>query len=539
MRRDSYFSLNGSWQVGIGKEGSIRYRGNILVPFPPESRASGVELRVEADEVLFYEKSFTLPEGFVKDRVLLHFGACDQYARVYLNGRLLGEHAGGYLPFTFDISEYITAGENLLSVEARDPLDKELPYGKQTFKRGGMWYTNVSGIWQTVWLESVCKSYVSALKIRTDMDGLTLEVEGGDEEKLFICEGEEHRFSGNRFRFEPKRVRLWSPEAPELYEFTLICGEDKVESYFGLRSVGIGERRGKKLTLLNGRPYFFHGVLDQGYFSDGIFLPASEKAYADDILKLKSMGFNMLRKHIKLEPEVFYYYCDRYGIAVFQDMINNGGYSFFIDTALPTVFLKRGVKHRISPRGRREFELCSAEIIKRTANHPSVMYYTIFNEGWGQYGADRCYRLLKPLAPELLFDSASGWFWEKDSDVVSHHVYFKRIRLKPQKKPLVLSEYGGYSLRVEGHVYNLKGNYGYGSCKDGKKLTERLVSVFEEELLPAVENGLCAAVLTQLSDVEDETNGLLSYDRRACKPDCDALRQASEKLMGRFSELYG
>ena len=536
MRRDSYMSLNGAWTFTVRRGRRTAYEGKITVPFPPESRLSGVEMQIDKRDVMTYKRTFTLPPDFMRDRVILHVGACDQYARVYINGTAVGEeHIGGYLPIELDITNALCAGENTLRIEARDPLCHDLPYGKQTNRRGGMWYTKVSGIWQSVWLESVPEDYIRRLRITPDLQGVTVEVEGGCREKLLRLGDREYPFSGDRVRVDVENPHLWSPDDPYLYEFTLTAGEDTVASYFGLRTVTMERHGSVPCICLNGKPIFCHGLLDQGYFPDGIFLPASPRGYTEDVLLAKACGFNMLRKHIKLEPEQFYYDCDRLGVLVFQDMVNSGRYSFLLDTSLPTVGLKRSLPRHASRRRREAFESACRDTLAHLYNHPSVVYYTIFNEGWGQYPARGVYETCRALDPTRVYDTASGWFRVKHTDVESEHVYFKPVRLRiSEKKPTVLSEFGGYAHRVEGHVFNLKKTYGYKKFADQKAFEDALVDLYENEIIPAAREGLCGAVLTQLSDVEDEVNGLITYDRRVVKADSARMQKVASRLQTAF-----
>ncbi len=537
--RDSWMCLNGKWSFFIRRGTAKEYVGDILVPFPPESRISGIERQIKDDEIIVYERSFDYSDDICNKSVLLHFGAADQCTKVYLNGQLAGENVGGYLPFSFDVSEKIVKGKNFLVVEVKDTLDTELPYGKQRKDRGGMWYTPISGIWQTVWLETVPQEYVRSIRIKTSLDGASFNIIGGAYEKKISLKTEsgikEYSFCGNDFSIKLENPRLWTPEDPYLYEFELISGEDKVNSYFGVRTVSVKEVNGMSYICLNDKPYFFHGLLDQGYFSDGIYTPASVEGYKNDILKMKACGFNMLRKHIKTEPDIFYYYCDKYGMVVFQDMINSGKYSFILDTALPTVFLKKGISHKVSQKRRKVFLETSKGVIEALHNHPCVCYYTIFNEGWGQFSASECYKLLKSMDPTRIYDTASGWFKEKESDVESEHVYFKPIKLRwNKKKPMVLSEFGGYSCKIIEHSFNPDKTYGYKFFENISDFRKALSSLYLNEVLPAVKNGLSGAVLTQVSDVEDETNGLMTYDRLVLKVDENEMKNISEKLFRAF-----
>ncbi len=542
MKRDSYISLCGDWELSVLKD-SEEGLGNIVIPYPPESRISGIGRQLSADEKYIYRKKFTLPDKFNRGRVLLHFGAVDQICSVTVNGKHIGDNIVGYLPFEFDITDVLTENENTIEVEVTDILDKELPYGKQCKKRGGMWYTPVSGIWQTVWLESVPENYMKSLRITPSMDKVTIEVDGGIVLKTIVIHTSDgdlvKHFNGNKVTVEIPDGVLWTPENPHLYEFTLTSGDDRVESYFGLRTVTVESRGERKYICLNGKPYFFHGLLDQGYFSDGIYTPASPEGYLFDITETKKLGFNMLRKHIKVEPDLFYYYCDKLGMIVFQDMVNSGSYNFLIDTALPTIGLRRGVKHKASKRQKAMFEKCAKGTVDTLYNHPCVCYYTIFNEGWGQFDADGMYRIMKEYDPTRIWDATSGWFTEKESDVQSEHLYFRPVKLKATGRPLVLSEFGGYSCKIDGHSFNLDKNYSYKTFDTAEKLMEGLERLYIGEIVSAVENGLCAAVLTQVSDVEDETNGLFTYDRRVTKVDKETMLKIAERLREVFDKAAG
>ncbi len=537
--RDSFFSLNGEWDFAYSKNDTPEYSEKILVPYPPESKLSGIGRTHEKSEKLYYRRYFTLPDNFIKDRVILHFGAVDQTAKVYLNDRLVGQNEGGYTEFSFDITDYLSDGENKLTLTVCDELLKKFPYGKQKEKRGGMWYTPTSGIWQSVWLESLPKTPIRKLKITTNMAKAEILVE--TEAKpltLTLLECKETFTSDNgRFVIAPKIPRLWSPDDPYLYRFRIDSETDSIESYFALREIGTVKQNNVTRLALNGEPYLFNGLLDQGYFEDGIFLPKTLDGYRNDILGAKELGFNMLRKHIKLEPEVFYCLCDELGMVVFQDMINNSDYSFIRDTVLPTLFLKRLPDKRLhkNPEERALFIDTMKMIIETLYNHPSVLYYTIFNEGWGQFSADEVYSLAKGLDKTRIFDATSGWFWQKDSDVDSHHVYFKKLKVKINPdKPCVISEFGGYSFRCPGHLFG-ENNYGYKSFKTREEFEDAFIALYENEVLPLVDKGASALVYTQVSDIEDETNGLYTYDREVCKVDKKRCFDTMKKLW-RFRE---
>ncbi|MBP3437040.1 MAG: MFS transporter [Clostridia bacterium] len=540
MKRESYLSLCGEWSLFVQNENEKAFVGQIRVPFPPESRLSGIACTLGKKEKYIYKRAFSLPENFNRGKILLHFGAVDQKARVLVNGTPVGSHIGGYLPFSLDITAAIHEGENTLSVEVEDRLDTDLPYGKQSRKSSGMWYTAISGIWQPVWLESVPSQYIESLKITPSLSSVTIKTVGGKSAKTLILhteDGEEHfAYEGDTITLSPKVLHSWTPEDPYLYTFTLSDGEDTVESYFALRTVDIKRVKDRSYICLNGEPFFFHGLLDQGYYSDGIYLPATPKGYLCDILKMKECGFNTLRKHIKIEPAVFYYYCDKYGMLVFQDMVNSGPYHFGIDTLLPTLGIQKGFSHKPTKSRRAFFEQHNRETVALLYNHPSVVYYTIFNEGWGQYEADRIYSELKAQDPTRVWDATSGWFKESQSDVESKHVYFKKVKLKKSDKPLVLSEFGGYSYKIPAHSFRISKTYGYKFLKTEELFRKATRALYEEQIVPAVREGLCATVLTQVSDVEEETNGLFTYDRQILKVSPEEMREIAQALQTAFQD---
>jgi beta-galactosidase/beta-glucuronidase len=536
--RDSFFSLDGRWEFCAHPKGyPPQFDRRIVVPFAPQSPLSRIGECYDDKTELHYRREFSLPDGFCKGRVILHFGAADQVAEVFLNSHFLGKHTGGYLPFSFDVTPYLCKGQNHLYVRVTDDLDSHvLPWGKQRHKRGGMWYTPISGLWQSVWMESVPETYVRSLTVRADADGnVTVTADGVLEGMLKI--NTENGFVMEKLRDGAAHLKLtaphlWSPEDPYLYRLTLMAGEDTVRSYFACRTVSVGTHKGVQRLLLNGKPYFFHGLLDQGYFSDGIYTPAHPSRYEKDILLAKSLGFNTLRKHIKIEPQQFYYDCDRLGMIVFQDMVNNGHYSFLRDTALPTIGIKRrnDKKLHTDPTTRTAFLEAMEQTVRHLGNHPSICYWTIFNEGWGQFEGDAAYRRLRELDGSRIIDTASGWFIPKESDVESPHVYFKPVKCRPAGKPLILSEFGGYSLPVPGHVFNQSKVYGYKKFKDENEFRRAVLTLYQNEILPAAKAGMSGAIYTQLSDVEDEINGLVTYDRKHVKVDAAEMRAMAQAL---------
>ena len=522
MRRENWINLNGEWEFSVSDQRlPEKYEKTIRVPFCPESMLSGIQAHFPEGSALCYSKNVTLPEGFNRGRVLLHIGAADQVCHCFVNDKKVGEHKGGYEAFSRDITDALISGENEIKLCCYDDLtDLSFPYGKQTLKRGGMWYTPVSGIWQTVWLESVPEVYIRKLNIENRGGSVTIDVCDENLSGTVSVKGlGDFALQQGKVTITPENPHFWSPEDPYLYEFTLTAGEDRVESYFALRALEIKKVGAYQRLCLNGKPYFFHGLLDQGYWSDGIYTPATPECYAKDILAMKKLGFNTLRKHIKVEPEEFYYQCDKLGMIVWQDMVNNSDYSFFRDTALPTAGIQKcndkGLHKK--PDHRAMFYQCMEATVNQLKNHPCICYWTVFNEAWGQFDSDNVYEAFKKLDDTRFVDSTSGWFRRKKSDVDSRHVYFRKVKLKAGDKPLVLSEFGGKTFKVEGHVFNPDKSYGYGTCQTREELEKAVEKLYMEEVLPCVRNGLCATIYTQVSDVEDEINGLLTYDRKVEK----------------------
>lgn len=546
MRRDSYLNLNGRWEYAItdSDEPPRCWDGTILVPFSPESALSGVGRTLRPGQTLWYRREVTVPQGFIPrdGRLLLHFGAVDQEAAVYLNGVLLGRHMGGYNAFTLDATDAL-GPRNTLLVRVHDDTDASFhSRGKQKTRRGGIWYTPQSGIWQTVWMEAVPRRYIEGLHIVPLFDRSAVEVTVRCAQPL-QCEatvdGRTVPFtSGEAARIPMPDFRAWSPEDPYLYDLSVTLGEDRVESYFGMRKVEVrADRGGVKRLFLNGEPYFHSGLLDQGYWPDGLYTAPSDEALIFDIQTAKSMGFNMLRKHIKVEPMRWYYHCDRLGMLVWQDMPSGGGKYRFSTISLPLVtgVHRRDNRYRAfartSSQGRAEYMDELEEMVLQLFNAPSVALWVPFNEGWGQFDSTFVMERLRLLDPTRPVDPASGWHDQGAGDLRSLHVYFKPFRFRRDRRgrALALSEFGGYNLRVDGHCFNQK-DYGYRRLPDAAALWRDFARLYEQEVLPAVPRGLCAAVYTQLSDVEDELNGLMTYDRRVVKLDAEDVRELNERL---------
>ena len=546
MRRNSYLNLNGRWEYAItdSDESPRHWDGTILVPFSPESALSGVGRSLQPGQTLWYRREVILPQGFIPadGRLLLHFGAVDQEAAVYWNGRLLGRHMGGYNAFTLDATDAL-GPRNSLVVRVHDDTDASFhSRGKQKTRRGGIWYTPQSGIWQTVWMEAVPRHYIESLRIVPLFDQSAVEVMVRCSQPL-QCEA---TVDGRTVPFtsgEPARIpmpdfRAWSPEDPYLYDLSVTLGEDRVESYFGMRKMEVrADRGGVKRLFLNGEPYFQSGLLDQGYWPDGLYTAPSDEALIYDIQTAKAMGFNLLRKHIKVEPMRWYYHCDRLGMLVWQDMPSGGGKYRFSTITLPLVTgIHRRDNHyrafaRASSQGRGEYIDELEEMVGQLFNAPSVVLWVPFNEGWGQFDSTLVMERLRALDPTRPVDPASGWHDQGAGELRSLHVYFKPFRFRRDRRgrALALSEFGGYNLRVDGHCFNQK-DYGYRRLPDAAALWRDFSRLYEREVLPAVPKGLCASVYTQLSDVEDELNGLMTYDRRVVKLDADEVRELNERL---------
>ena len=564
MRRARWQSLNGLWEYALGPRGQrpAAYTGRILVPYPIESALSGVRDTVGEGRSLWYRRTFTVPAAWAQDVVLLHFEAVDWDTHVWVNGRHVGAHQGGYDPFTLDITPALRPdGEQEVVVAAWDPTDAGTqPRGKQVRRPGGIFYTSVTGIWQTVWLEPVPHASIRDWVAVPDVDAgrvtIAAAVEGahpGDRLEAIVRTGGTFRDPGSApvtvatasgpvgtpLVLAVPAARLWSPDDPYLYgvELRLVRGSglaggsseagatalqesagvlDRVTGTFGMRKIAVGrDARGVTRLLLNDRPVFQMGTLDQGYWPDGLYTAPTEAAMVSDLRVLKAMGFNMLRKHVKVEPRTFYSWCDRLGLLVWQDMPS---------ASIPLV--NDSSDRATDTAATRQFEAELVRMIRTHWNHPSIVMWVPFNEGWGQYDTPRIARLVKDTDPTRLVDAASGWYDRHVGDVVDGHNYPPPAPPRPElKRAAVQGEYGGLGLVVKGHTWQARG-WGYDLFGSREVLAQRFEDFVRLLRRAARDGGLSAAVYTQTSDVETENNGLLTYDRAETKIAPPAVRLA-------------
>jgi beta-galactosidase/beta-glucuronidase len=555
--RETWLNLNGVWEHAFtdSPDRPSSWDGAIVVPFSPEAELSGVGRQLQPDEWLWYRRTFTAPDPPPGGRVLLHFGAVDQTCTVWVNGREAGSHTGGYLPFTLDVTELLEGADDLLEVRVRDLSETGFhARGKQRLDRGKIWYTAQSGIWQTVWLEAVPAAYVERLVLTPHLERGELEVtvvgSSGGEATVRVLSGgqlvgEATPPVGVAVRIPIDDVRPWSPADPHLYDLEVSLGEDRVTSYAAMRSFGVGtDDRGHPRLLLNGEPAAHVGVLDQGYWPDGLLTPPSDEAMVHDIETMRSLGFTVLRKHAKVEPLRWYAHCDRIGMLVWQDMVNGGGRYRALTTTRPArhpVWIPDRL-HRLYGRadaaGREEFRREVRETVELLHNVVSLAVWTPFNEGWGQFDANRVARWVADTDPTRQVNHTSGWVDQGGGDLRSFHAYLRPFELpsrrrwvrpwRRDRRVVALTEYGGFSMRVEGHDWSPR-EFGYRHFDDAESLGQGFVEL-HQPLADAVRHGLSATVYTQLSDVEDELNGLLTWDREVLKIDPDVVRRVTATL---------
>ena len=560
--RDSYFNLNGQWEYCINQAPTTEtYDGTILVPYSPETLLSGVQKIVQPEDYLHYRKVFTLPEGFRKDRVILHFGAVDQECAVCVNGQVVGSHKGGYNAFHFDITDQLVDGENVLTLCVQDATEKK-PHarGKQKLNRTGKWsslfYTPQSGIWKTVWMESVADEYIEKVKLTPlyDEGALRINVTTRTEGKAVVDVLDEGKVikrviigTNQNYRINLGEFKAWTPDTPHLYDLKITYGDDEVASYFGMRKFHVGrDSEGILRFFMNNEPVFFNGVLDQGYWPESLLTPPTDEALKYDIVKLKELGFNMIRKHIKVEPERFYYHCDKIGMFVWQDMPNGGGdYDMLFVTELTNAYdwIARNVTDdhyawfmRDDEEGRAQYSVDLEGMIEELYNHPSIATWVPFNEGWGQFDANKATALIRKVDPTRFVNEACGWFDQHGGDMYSIHNYAPGLDITAQPDRVVaLTEFGGYSYAMPGHLACEK-EFGYQSFHSKEELTANYKRLWNDEIYPNIPKGMCSTVYTQTSDIEEEINGIFTYDRDEVKLIEEEVQALNAKLYQVFAE---
>ncbi|MBQ6731424.1 MAG: glycoside hydrolase family 2 [Bacilli bacterium] len=547
FKRDSYICLNGYWEYAIRKEETIpeSFDGQILVPYSPEVEKSGVNKTVMPDDYLFYRLKTTITNDFIKDKVILHFGAVDQIAEVFINGEFAIKHIGGFLPFSVDIKPFLK-DENLeIVLRVKDTTNTSYhSSGKQSLKPGGIWYKAQSGIYMPVWMESVKDGFIENLRITPNVDENTVVLQFKSaiksakvalNNKIYDVEADKDNV------IEITGPKLWSPESPFLYEFKIFNDVDEVSSYFAMRKISlIKNKEGKLVIALNNKEYFMKGVLDQGYYQDGLLTPNSDEDYINDINLIKALGFNVSRKHIKIESLRWYYHCDRLGLLVWQDFVNGcTKYNFWLNQVPLFVRYKISDKKykaffRENEEGRKEAYQEFLATIDLLYNSPCIVLWTIFNEAWGQFDSKDIYEKLKAIDPTRLYDHASGWHDQGSGDFKSMHIYKWKVKVPSERKignrASICSECGAYILdkrlkeakKKDGFIYLL-----FNNKDDFQKEYERFI---KEEIIPAKNNGMSAFIYTQISDVEEEMNGFISYDRKEIKVDIDKIKAINDAI---------
>ncbi|ETZ22761.1 glycoside hydrolase family 2 protein [Pedobacter sp. V48] len=551
VRSNNWKNLNGLWNYSINHKNESEpkaYQGKILVPFAVESSLSGVGKTVGKDSLLWYRTSFSVPSN-MKNTILLHFGAVDWKSEIYLNGKKVGTHEGGFDPFSFDITPFLKkGGKQELTVSVWDPTDNgPQPRGKQQIKPEGIWYTPVTGIWQTVWLESVAKSYIASTKQTPDIDAKSLTVsadvqaaQAGDKLRITAFDGaskvsEQEVDATEAATLVIANPKLWSPANPFLYDLKVALVRngkpvDEVKSYFAMRKSSMGpDANGIQRMLLNDKFVFQYGPLDQGWWPDGLYTAPTDEALKFDIIKTKEMGFNMIRKHIKVEPARWYYECDKQGILVWQDMPSGD----LGNQWEPNLGTMGGTDKDRSAESEAIYRKEWNKIMDDLHNFPSIVVWTPFNEAWGQFKTKEIAEWTKEKDPSRLVNSASGGNHVVTGDIVDLHHYpnprMPRPDLFGPTHAIVLGEYGGLGLPVPGHTWKEKDNWGYQTFKTADELFDKYAS-FMTEMEGLIKKGLSAAVYTQTTDVEQETNGLMTYDRKVIKVPAAKLKGVTDKL---------
>ncbi len=558
FERELWQNLNGAFDYKIATRGEkwiSEFDGQILVPFAVESMLSGVEKPLKPSDRLWYQKKFTLDDALKDKNIILNFGAVDWQCKVYINKELVGTHTGGYCAFSFDITEYLCDGENTLTVCVYDPTEAGWQQrGKQDNHPHGFWYTSTSGIWQTVWLEAVSICRIEKIKILPDIDTDTFNIKTtlSDNEnvslRLTVSDGENTVLSKEISLDETVKLenpKLWCCEEPNLYYITLELSQngkitDTVKSYFGMRKFNIAKDKfGVMRLFLNNEPYFQRGLLDQGYWCDGGLTPPTDEAMIFDISEMKRLGFNMLRKHITIEPMRWYYHCDRLGMLVWQDMISGGKYiGDFYAGFLPNIGINKikDDKYETFSRGekkwRDDYKRELGEMLEQLYNCVSIYCWVPFNEAWGQFDALKICKYVKSVDSSRVVDHASGWYDQGGGDIKSMHKYILPIRLPKldNKRAFVITEFGGYSRKVTDHIWNEKKAFGYLMFKNKENLSQAYKNLHEKQVIPLIDKGLSGTVYTQVSDVENEVNGIFTYDRAHIKIDEEVIKNINSQL---------
>ena len=548
MMRENWLNLNGMWDYAISAKDASKpgvYDGQILVPFAVESALSGVGRTLTADDALWYSREFTVPKQWKDQRILLNFGAVDWKTEVYVDGKLAGEHVGGYDPFSFDITDLLSKGKkHNLTVKVLDQTDAWYqPHGKQIMNPHGIWYTPVSGIWQTVWMEPVPETYIKSFSAVPDVPGAKLamdvkveNMQPGDICRVQMYDGEFLAGEGNGYKDAVwvTNPKLWTPENPFLYDLKIMIirkGQiiDEIKGYAAMREISVArDADGHKRMLLNGEPVFQYGPLDQGWWPDGLYTAPTDEALAFDIIKTKEFGYNMIRKHVKVEPARWYYHCDRLGMLVWQDMPS----TTYGDNEWGNHEYNTGTDSKITQEGKDNYYKEWGEIINDFKIFPSIVVWVPFNEAWGQFDTDEVVKFTREQDPSRLVNYASGGNFEKCSgDILDLHNYpDPEMYLYDPEYVNVLGEYGGIGLPVEGHLWQTDKNWGYVQYKNGDDVLKAYEG-YAEELIELIRKGFAAAVYTQTTDVEGEVNGLMTYDRKVVKMDAERLAKINRTVI--------
>lgn len=552
MERQQWLNLNGLWDYAITKKDAPlpkTFDGKILVPFAIESSLSGVGKTIKADQSLWYERKFQIPEDWKGKNVLLNFGAVDWKAEVFVNGNKIGEHTGGYTPFSFNITKNLKDGENSLAVRVWDSTGNGLPRGKQIENPRGIFYTSVSGIWQTVWLEPVSASHISGLKITPDLDSSSFDIKVDSDDKSatatikVLDNGKvvaQTTAAANKTANIPvKNPKLWWPKSPFLYDLEITLSNkgseqvDSVKSYAAMRKFSIAKhgRFGGVDFTLNNKKFFTFGPLDQGWWPDGLYTAPTDEALKFDIQRTKDLGFNSIRKHVKVEPARWYTHCDRLGMVVWQDMPSMFGEG---DGWQPRGFFQ-GEERTVSKKFEETYRKEWKEIMESLHSYPCIAIWVPFNEAWGQFKTKEITEWTKSMDPSRLVNSASGGNYFDCGDIVDSHDYGNPIMyMFNNQKVNVVGEYGGIGCAVDGHLWVKDKNWGYGKMRSQEEVTKRFVEL-TNRFIDMTKYGCFGAIYTQTTDVEIEVNGLFTYDRKVLKVDEEKVREVNQKLSNIFN----